>query len=178
MLPKGLCGVVLRNDAGLDFSKAERVRLGEDLARICRARRNLLVVAGDWKLAHHLRAGRHLRGGKTPERAVSIKGTLITSSAHDRLEVTTAGRAKADATFLSPLFATLSHPGAKPLGTLRFMAISLHCRGKILALGGVTGAKLRSLTAPRIAGFGAIGEFGSATALRGGRDTAMRRPFS
>ena len=60
-LPKGLCGVVLRHDAD-----PERTTLGRRLAAICRQRRLVLVVAGDWRLAASLRAGLHLRGGNWP----------------------------------------------------------------------------------------------------------------
>jgi thiamine-phosphate pyrophosphorylase len=60
-LPRGRAGVVLRHDADPD-----RLRLGRDLARICRQRRLILVVAGDARLAAALRAGVHLRRGRWP----------------------------------------------------------------------------------------------------------------
>src|SRR6185437_11986089 len=60
-LPRGLAGVVLRHD-----NDPNRATLGRDLARICRVRRLLLVVAGDVHLAAALRAGVHLRGGHWP----------------------------------------------------------------------------------------------------------------
>ena len=60
-LPKGLAGVVLRHDGAPD-----RAALGRDLARLCRARRLTLVVAGDVRLAASLRAGVHLRAGRWP----------------------------------------------------------------------------------------------------------------
>src|ERR1041384_7766902 len=60
-LPRGLAGVVLRHDA-----EPGRAMLGRDIARICRARRLALVVAGDARLAAVLGAGVHLRGGRWP----------------------------------------------------------------------------------------------------------------
>ena len=60
-LPKGLAGVVLRHDVA-----AERCALGSDLARLCRARRLVLVVAGDPRLAAALGAGLHIRRGRFP----------------------------------------------------------------------------------------------------------------
>jgi thiamine-phosphate pyrophosphorylase len=160
-LPKGLCGVVLRHDRAPD-----RTQLGEDLAKICKARRIVLVVAGDWKLAHHLRAGVHLRGGRKIRNAVAVIGALITSSSHNPAETARANRAGAAAIFVSPLFTTLSHPGAKPLGTVRWKAVSLKFHGARLALGGITAEKLRSIPSPQCWGFGAIGCFALAKAKR------------
>ena len=60
-LPRGLAGVVLRHDG-----EPGRAALGRDLARICRARRLALVVAGDVRLAAALGAGVHLRAGRWP----------------------------------------------------------------------------------------------------------------
>ena len=60
-LPRGRAGVVLRHD-----HDPARAALGRDLARICRARRLALVVAGDGRLAAALKAGVHLRGGRWP----------------------------------------------------------------------------------------------------------------
>ena len=63
-LPRGKAGVVLRHDGYPD-----RAALGRDLARICRERRLVLVVAGDVRLAAKLRAGVHLRAGRWPGRS-------------------------------------------------------------------------------------------------------------
>ena len=52
LLPRGMAGVVFRHD---DYP--DRTRLGLDLARICRDRRLVLVVAGDTRLAARLHAG-------------------------------------------------------------------------------------------------------------------------
>ncbi|WP_333489954.1 thiamine phosphate synthase [Acidocella sp. MX-AZ03] len=57
-LPLGLCGVVLRHDQDPD-----RARLARRVAKICRARRLALIIAGDARLAASLKAGLHLRGG-------------------------------------------------------------------------------------------------------------------
>src|SRR3984957_14381108 len=64
-LPKGLAGVVLRHDG-----EPARAALGLDLARLCRARRLRLVVAGDPRLAAAVGAGLHLRGGRCAPGAV------------------------------------------------------------------------------------------------------------
>ncbi|MGH7156162.1 MAG: thiamine phosphate synthase, partial [Acetobacteraceae bacterium] len=73
-LPRGLAGVIFRHDGD-----PERARLGCDLARICRARRLILVVAGDARLAATLHAGLHLRGGRRAGH-VRLRTQLLTSS--------------------------------------------------------------------------------------------------
>ncbi len=144
-LPKGLCGVVLRDDA----------RLGPELARICRDRRNLLVVAGDAKLAFTLQAGVHLRRGRT---APGPRPSFITSSAHSAAELHRAQKSGATAVFLSPLFATRSHPGAPALGVIRWLMLAGHFNGARLALGGIGAAQLHRLP-PGVHGLGAIDGF-------------------
>lgn len=151
-LPKGLCGVVLRHDHAPD-----RAALGRDLALLCRARHNLLVVAGDWKLAYQLRAGLHLRGGYMLRAAPGPR--LITASAHNRAEFTRARAAKAAAIFVSPLFATPSHPGAPALGLIRALAVGGRADGSLFVLGGIGPADLPRLPVPRMHGIGGIGCF-------------------
>lgn len=148
-LPKGLCGVVFRHD-GLP----SRAAMGRDLARLCRARRNLLLVAGDWKLAHSLNAGLHLRGGRPLPRG--RRSVPMTSSAHNQPEVIRARRAGAGAIFVGPVFATASHPGREPLGPLRFAGLSRVFSGARFALGGISAETVRRVRAD---GFGAIGGF-------------------
>ena len=156
-LPKHLCGVVFRHD-----SAPNRAAIGRALARICRARHLVLVVAGDIRLAHALRAGVHLRAGRWPgPQAANLRARrCITSSAHGLVDVHRARRAGAQAIFLSPVFATASHPGAAGLGAARWSAMVHQAHAaRILALGGITGGTARAL--PRsCAGAGAIGALG------------------
>jgi thiamine-phosphate pyrophosphorylase len=158
-LPRGLAGVVLRHDG-----EPGRHALGVDLARICRARRLALVVAGDARLAAALRAGVHLRSGRLPLGAARFmrRRGFVTSSAHGPAELARAARAGADLVFLSPIFPTTSHPGASALGPVRWMALARSSPVPVAALGGISGAGVRRL--PRICrAIGAIG------ALTGGR---------
>ena len=153
-LPRGLAGVVLREECAPD-----RAALGARLARICRARRLMLVVAGDWRLAAVLGAGLHLRGGRWPVGAGRTR--LVTSSAHSASELRRALSTGAGVVFLSPAFATLSHPGAPSLGPLRWRALARAAPswgwGRVAALGGIDGTTVRRLGC-RIAG--AIGALG------------------
>jgi thiamine-phosphate pyrophosphorylase len=138
-LPRGLAGIVLRHDG-----EAGRAALGQDLARICRARRLMLVVAGDVRLAAMLRAGIHLRGGRWPGPG-RIGGRLITSSAHNIQELRRAQRAHATLVFLSPVFPTQSHPGAPYFGVAVWMRLSRQIDVKVGALGGIDGQTVRRL---------------------------------
>ncbi|MEA2788623.1 MAG: thiamine-phosphate pyrophosphorylase [Acetobacteraceae bacterium] len=151
-LPRGRAGVVLRND-----SDPARLALGQDLARICRQRRLMLVVAGDARLAAALKAGVHLRGGRWPN-SIRRPG-LSTSSAHSVAELRRAVRAGAGLVFLSPAFPTSSHPGAPGLGPFRWAAMAR--RGgpgvHVAALGGITGGTIRRLPASLCQAVGAIG---------------------
>ncbi|HET7883853.1 MAG TPA: thiamine phosphate synthase [Acetobacteraceae bacterium] len=151
-LPKGLAGVVLRHD-----SEPGRAALGRDLARICRSRRLALVVAGDVRLARALRAGVHLRGGRWPSPLRSVAG-WVTSSAHNGLELARARKAGAGLVFLSPAFATASHPGAGGgLGSLRWNRFAAPANAPVAALGGISGRTVRRLTTRHCRGVGAIG---------------------
>jgi thiamine-phosphate pyrophosphorylase len=150
-LPRGLAGVVLRHDG-----EPGRETLGRDLARICRARRLALVVAGDARLAAALGAGMHLRSGRWP--GVTRPGRrLVTSSAHGLADLLRARRAGAALAFLSPTFATASHPEATALGSVRWARLAGSAGLRVAALGGITGASVQRLPVRICHAVGAIG---------------------
>jgi thiamine-phosphate pyrophosphorylase len=155
-LPRGLAGVVLRHDG-----EPGREALGRDLAGICRARRLALVVAGDVRLAAALGAGVHLRSGRWPCRvrlARMHRGrSLVTSSAHRLADMRRAKLAGAAIVFLSPVFATASHPGTAALGPVRWTRMARSARLPVAALGGIDGTSLRRLPATVCRAIGAIG---------------------
>jgi len=153
-LPRGLGGVVLRHD-----NEPGRAALGRAVARICRARRLVLVVAGDVRLAAALGAGVHLRGGRWPG-VVRLRRGAVTSSAHSPAELRRAARAGAGLAFLGPAFATASHPGVVAMGPVRWAALARRARLPVLALGGVTGDSARRLPRHLCRGAGAIGALG------------------
>jgi thiamine-phosphate pyrophosphorylase len=158
-LPKGLFGVVLRAGRGMDPALAANV------ARICRQRRFALVVASDPALAFRLQAGRHMSRGA----AVRRGGIgLVTASAHGPAELVRATRLRADAVFLSPVFATASHPGAVGLGVVRWAGMARRQTSPVLALGGINAATARRL--PRhCAGAGFVGAAGGLAFLGAAR---------
>lgn len=151
-LPPGRAGVVFRHDL-----HPSRTDLGARIARLCRARRLSLVVAGDTRLAAKLGAGVHLRGGRWPS-ALRIKG-FATSSAHSVPDLRRAARAGVALAFLSPAFPTESHRGAPGLGSVRWSrwACQAPCALVVAALGGIDGNTVRRLPRHLCAAAGAIG---------------------
>jgi thiamine-phosphate pyrophosphorylase len=150
-LPPFLCGVVFRHDGAPD-----RAQLARRLRAICRARRLILVIAGDAKLALALQAGLHMRGGVRPDLTRLPRHTLRTASVHDAHQLRRARDNLADIVFMSPVFPTRSHPGAATLGAHCWRRLARRAApAKAYALGGIDGASVRRLGAP-CAGAGAI----------------------
>ncbi len=141
LLPKFSSGVVFRHDNAPD-----RALLGQKIAKLCKARRIALVVAGDSRLAAELGAGVHLRGGRRTG-LVRSHARLITASAHNMVQLRRAQRQGAQIAFISPAFASASHPGQPALGTLKWRSLARHANSlKPYALGGVTGKTIVFLT--------------------------------
>jgi len=115
----------------------------------------VLVVAGDVRLAAALRAGVHLRDGRWPG-VVRIRG-FVTSSAHGLADLRRAARAGANLAFLSPVYATASHPGAPSLGSVRWSRLARAAPVAVAALGGIDGASVRRLPTGPCLCVGAIG---------------------
>ena len=72
---------------------------------------------------------------------------LRTAPAHDLAELRAAELAAAALVFLSPVFATRSHPGAAALGRERFAALARQTRLPVVALGGMSDERVRTLDA-------------------------------
>lgn len=153
-LPAG-SGVVFRH---YELPPRERRLLFERVRRVARRRRLLLVLAGSPRLARAWRAdGVH---GRQPGRA-----RFRTAPAHDVSEIRAAERVGADLLFLSPVFATRSHPEARPLGPVRFRLLARSARVPVAALGGMDAERARRLGVQRWAAVDAW----AATHLQHGR---------
>jgi thiamine-phosphate pyrophosphorylase len=131
-LPRG-AGVIFRHYA---TPPVERRALFARVARVARRNRLVLLSAGAQRLGRvdgvHGRQRSRSRG-------------LHTWPAHSRREALAGVRAGADLLFVSPLFATRSHPGGK---VLRPMAASALIRGlkvPVIALGGMTERRFRKV---------------------------------
>lgn len=153
-LPRGSAVVVRHRDA------KGRERLARLLRPVCHARRVALLIADDAALAQRVGAN----GVHVPERQLArLPGIrarnarwLVSCSAHGAAAVLRANRLAADAIFVSPVFATASHPDHRALGVTRFAA--LVCGGgAVYALGGIEMKTIRRLAPHRIVGIGLIG---------------------
>lgn len=128
------------------YNTPDRARLALSLAKAAKKRRITLSVAGDWRLAAHIRAdGVHLPEGLLRS---GLLGPLlgwakrrkiwITSACHDRRALSHANRLKLAGALISPIFATQSHPTARTLGLLGLARMARGSRTPVIALGGMT----------------------------------------
>ncbi len=139
-LPRG-AGVVFRH---YGLPRPERRALFERVRRLCRRRRLVLLAAGE-KLGQ-ADGGHRLKQRRAPG--------LRTAPAHGLAEIRAAERAGAALVFLSPVFPTRSHPGARTLGRVRFGLIARQADVPVIALGGMDESRARTL--PGAYGWAAI----------------------
>jgi thiamine-phosphate pyrophosphorylase len=132
-LPRG-SGIVFRH---YHLPAGERRALFARVRRVARSRNCLLLLAGPAALARRWGAD----GGHDPGR----RRGAFSASAHDLRELRAAERAGAALAFVSPVFPTRSHPGARVLGRARFGLIAGQARIPVVALGGVDRRRAASL---------------------------------
>lgn len=90
--------------------------------------------------------------GRSPKRHPGVQ----TAPVHSIREAVAAARGGADLLFVSPVFATRSHIGARPLGPVRFGLMIRLLRTPVIALGGMSDKRARALCAMPIYGWAAI----------------------
>ncbi|MDE0539548.1 MAG: thiamine phosphate synthase [Rhodospirillales bacterium] len=161
-LPAG-AAVLLRH-----YGSPARARMGEALAEVCRSRRLDLIVAGDGDLARRLGAqGLHVpswfaaRDSDLARREVwqwrRRPGRYVTAAVHGRREMERALALGADALIVAPVFATESHPAARPLGIHRLAGLVKSATAPVYALGGISAANAARLGPTGAAGIAGIG---------------------
>jgi thiamine-phosphate pyrophosphorylase len=124
-LPEG-SGIVFRH---YSLAPAARRSLFEEVKAAARARRMMLLLAGPADEAEAWGAdGSHGRG---PGRG------LRSAPAHGLAEIRAAEAEGAALVFLSPVFATRSHPDAQVLGAEGFAALAAQTELPVVALGGM-----------------------------------------
>jgi len=145
-LPPGSVVVVRAREA------KRRHALAEELLGLA-----TLLIADDPALAEEVgAAGLHLPEAKMRQ-ALHWRARhpdwIITSSAHSLKAL--MGAQALDAVFLSPVFVTTSHAGAKALTAVRAAFMAAQAPVPVYALGGVT-ARNAALLAPAFSGIAAI----------------------
>jgi thiamine-phosphate pyrophosphorylase len=139
-LPRG-SGVVFRHYA---LSPAARARLFVAVRRRARARGCIVISAGG------------LLPGAEGVHGQGVGGGLRTWSAHNRREALRGVQAGAELLFVSPVFATRSHPGAPALGAARAARIGRGLGVPVIALGGMDAERFRAVRRLGLAGWAGI----------------------
>ncbi len=135
------------------FGDADRHRTARALARICRRRGLLLLIAADPELAARVSAD----GVHWPERLLpgACHG-LATAAAHSVQAAQLAHAAGAAACLLSPVFITASASARAPLGLFHASQIARRSPLPVIALGGISQSNARQLIGRGFAGIGAV----------------------
>lgn len=138
-LPRG-SGLIFRH---YHLTEAERRARFDAIKHRARRRGHVVVLAGSPALARRLGADGAYGAPGALARGPAL---LRLATAHSLREIRRARRA--DAVLLSPVFATRSHPGARPLGPLRFRLLAARSPVPVIALGGMTAQRARRLRHP------------------------------
>ena len=138
------CGVIFR-----DYQRPDREQLAIKVARLCKKRGLVFLVAADLKLMKKVGAdGLHL-----PEWALQhhpgVNGLcdnhILTVSAHNVSALHRAQNIGADAALIAPAFETASHRGRTVLGLHRLQRLANHSPLPFYVLGGVTQQSMKRL---------------------------------
>lgn len=143
-LPRG-SGIIFRH---YSLDPPARRALFEQVRRMAAAKRHWLIIAGDATIARST----HIDGFHGRQRSTRFQ----TAPIHSVREAIAAQRAGADLLFVSPVFPTRSHAGAPALGRVRFGLLTRGLKTPIIALGGMTKSRTRSLKKMGIYGWAAI----------------------
>ena len=146
-LPRG-GGIVFRQ---YSLALPERRLLFDALHRVALRRGLMLLLAGTAAQARAWGAdGSHGRGRGTGFRSAPV---------HDLAEIRAAERAGANLLFLSPVFATRTHPEAVPLGPRRFSRLAHRTHLPVIALGGMSAERAQKMRALGAYGWAGIDAF-------------------
>ena len=142
-LPRG-SGFIYRH---YHLDNTARIGRYRQLAHLARTRGHIVILADSAMTAREWGADGVYGAPRAlyPSRIDMIR----LATAHDLAEVGLANRFGADALLLSPVFKTNSHPGAGSLGSARFRTLARHAQMPVIALGGMTAERAKSLDWPR-----------------------------
>lgn len=150
-LPRG-AGIVFRH---YGWEKHTRRAMFRQVRALAARRGLLLLLGGDVRTALAWQADGWHRP-TNDRRRVNAGHLLRSAPCHDRQQLYAARREGADLAFLSPVFTTRSHPGARSLGPLRFGLWIEGAGLPVVALGGMSARRFTRLRALGAYGWGAI----------------------
>ncbi|CAN5158045.1 hypothetical protein BH09PSE3_BH09PSE3_18330 [soil metagenome] len=140
-------GIVFRH---YSLKPKARRALFDRVRRAARRYHHILLLAGTPRQARAWQAdGAHDR---SPLKSLGRRSAAV-HSVRERIAATRAG---ADVLFVSPVFATRSHPHARVLGRIGTALVAGHDRSRTVALGGMTAKRAKTLSGLRIHGWAAI----------------------
>ncbi|WP_417459382.1 thiamine phosphate synthase [Kordiimonas sp.] len=140
-----------------DYEHKDRAGLATSLRQLTREGRQLLLVAGDVRLARTVGAdGVHLPQHQLYTRPNLSGFSFVTAACHDRKAMVQAARLGVDLGLVSPVFETRSHEGAGALGIHRFARLISHAPLAVAALGGVNSVSAKKLRPLDLAALAAI----------------------
>lgn len=163
------CRLILR-----DYDAPDRADLAASMAAFCRAEGRGFAIAGDRALAQKHGVGFHCpsylltRTGHHPQAIRRTCRHHNSAAVHNRAELHAAAQAGFTHVFISPVFATDSHPGAAGLGVVRALDLARLARAhglSPLALGGMDATRLRRLNGSAGGGEKPFAGYGAITAL-------------
>lgn len=158
-LPKNTMVIIREYDA---INRSQQI---QSIASICKKHKIPFSISSSWQLAIKLNAhGVHIpqyMRHKIPSIISKLPSKIIVSaSAHERKQLYQNAQLGCDASILSPVFSTKSHPGTEPLRR----GIVAHSRDigqthDVYALGGINGSNVRSLKHRAFSGIAGISCF-------------------
>lgn len=116
------------------------------LARVARRFGHKVILSGSARQARAWGADGAYGASEILSHGPQIVRIVTVHSLH---ELAKALRARADAVMFSPVFPTRSHPGGRDLGPVRFHLIARAAGLPVIALGGMTQSRARTLPARR-----------------------------
>jgi len=140
-------GIIFRH---YHLAPGPRRALFKAVAAIARRRRHLLILAD-----RPIRA-RQWGAAGAHDRSRRVSQGIRTVAVHSVAERIAAQRAGANLIFVSPIFPTQSHEGARTLGPERLGFIAGPMRSRTIALGGMSALTMRRLAALKLHGWAGI----------------------
>ena len=144
-LPRG-SGFVYRH---YHLRVEERRARVDELAHKARQSDHLVILSSESWIEVAQWGGDGLYGACNAISVVPPPDLLWLVTAHDAEEIAVANERGADAIFLSPVFPTRSHPGAKGLGIEGFRRLVSKSEAPVIALGGMNAERAEELGWPR-----------------------------